>query len=110
MTRPNLFGVALDAGQVAPLVDDVGQVDVNERQLDLSDLVVFGEPVKVEHGKHQRLVHSVRVRQVLKSQHKRQAPITIQLLIQRTFQQRLCVENGVVTAYRLGMLYYPERA
>lgn len=48
----HLAAVALHADQLAPLLNGLGQVDGAQRQLHLTDLVVFGEPVEVIDGEH----------------------------------------------------------
>lgn len=60
-----LSALALDALQLAPLLDGLREVHLTQRHLHLADLVVLGEAVEVEDGEHQRLVHRVRVRHAL---------------------------------------------
>lgn len=62
---PYLTAFALDTLQLAPLLDGLGQVYLAQWNLHLANLVVFGEPVKVEDREHKGLVHCVSIRHVL---------------------------------------------
>ena len=43
-----LATLTLDALQFSPLLDRLSKIDLAQRNLHLTDLVVFGEPVEVE--------------------------------------------------------------
>lgn len=66
-TPTHLSAFALDADQVLPFLDGLGQVDHHQRHFDLADLIVLRETVKVVDGEHQRLGHGVGVRHLQKS-------------------------------------------
>lgn len=62
---PHLAAIALNGDQVAPLLDRLGQVNLTQWDLHLTDLVVFGEPIEVVDAEHQRLGHDVGVGDLL---------------------------------------------
>lgn len=63
----DLSSFPFDRLQFPPFLDRLGQIDLTQRHLHLADLVVLGEPVEVEYGEHQGLVHRVRVRYPLRN-------------------------------------------
>ena len=54
--------VALNTLQISPLFLRGSQIELTDRKSDFADGVVFGEPVVVVDGQHQRLAHHFAVR------------------------------------------------
>ena len=65
MRASNLSVVAFEAGDLAPFFNGLRQIDHAKWELDLSDLIVLREAIKVVNGKDQRLTHCIRIRDLL---------------------------------------------
>lgn len=61
----HLSSITLHALQLPPFFNGLSKINLAQRNLNLSDLVVFGESVEVVDPEHEGLGHDIRVRNLL---------------------------------------------